>query len=38
MDDAATLAQTFDPANLPAEFYDNPYPVYDALRTYAMGP
>jgi cytochrome P450 len=34
MDDAATLAQTFDPASLPAEFYDNPYPVYDALRTY----
>jgi hypothetical protein len=33
--DAATVAQTFDPARLPAEFYENPYPVYDALREHA---
>jgi cytochrome P450 len=33
--DTAPLAQTFDPAALPAEFYENPYPTYDALRRYA---
>src|SRR5690349_8138728 len=33
--DIATLARTFDPARLPAEFYEDPYPVYEALREYA---
>jgi cytochrome P450 len=33
--DTATVARTFDPARLSAEFYENPYPVYDALRAHA---
>jgi cytochrome P450 len=28
----ASLAREFDPTHLPAEFYANPYPWYDALR------
>jgi cytochrome P450 len=29
---AQAIAQDFDLRNLPADFYANPYPVYDALR------
>jgi cytochrome P450 len=27
--------QSFDPAHLPSEFFDDPYPTYEALRTHA---
>ncbi len=30
--DPAGLVKNFDPANPPLECYDNPYPVYHALR------
>ena len=29
---AQDIAASFDLRNLPADFYANPYPVYDALR------
>lgn len=33
-DRARAVAETFDLRALPADFYANPYPVYDALRTH----
>ena len=35
MDDSAEVARTFDLTNLPAAFYDDPYPTYRALRRHA---
>jgi cytochrome P450 len=32
---AAEIAHHFDPARLPPEFYDDPYPTYAALREHA---
>lgn len=34
-EEAAALVATFDPADLPAAFYDDPYPTYRALRELA---
>jgi cytochrome P450 len=35
MRNARTLAESFDPAQLAPEFYENPYPTYAALREHA---
>ncbi|HVO46917.1 MAG TPA: cytochrome P450 [Steroidobacteraceae bacterium] len=33
--DARRLAESFDPARLDAAFYENPYPIYSALREHS---